>query len=62
MKQILHKLRVLLLIVWGMCIPSLPGYAMTDSEFATWTGVRVGWQLNPRVKLGEHFKLGHKMA
>lgn len=56
MKQILHKLRVLLLIVWGMCIPSLPGYAMTDSEFATWTGVRVGWQLNPRVKFRGTFQ------
>jgi len=56
MKQILHKLRVLLLIVWGMCIPSLPGYAMTDSEFATWTGVRVGWQLNLRVKFRGTFQ------
>lgn len=56
MKQILHKLRVLLLIVWGMCIPSLPGYAMTDSEFATWTGVRVDWLLNPRVKFRGTFQ------
>lgn len=56
MKQILHKLRVLLLIVWGMCIPSLPGYAITDSEFATWTGVRVDWQLNPRVKFRGTFQ------
>ena len=40
-----------LLLVLGMCLVSFSAYAVPEGEFATWTGVRVDWQLNPKVKL-----------
>lgn len=51
-----HRLGVLFLIIWGMSLLSLPAYTMTDGEFATWTGVRVDWQFNPRVKFRGTFQ------
>ena len=39
-----------LLLVLGMCLVSFSAYAVPEGEFATWTGVRVDWQFNPKVK------------
>ena len=45
-----------LLLVLGMCLVSFSAYAVPEGEFATWTGVRVDWQLNPKVKFRGTFQ------
>ena len=45
-----------LLFVLGMCLVSFSAYAVPEGEFATWTGVRVDWQLNPKVKFRGTFQ------
>lgn len=45
-----------LLLVLGMCLVSFSAYAVPEGEFATWTGVRVDWQFNPKVKFRGTFQ------
>ena len=45
-----------LLLVLGICLVVFPVYAVAVGEFATWTGVRVDWQLNPKVKFRGTFQ------
>ena len=45
-----------LLLVLGICLVAFPVYAVADGEFATWTGVRVDWQFNPKVKFRGTFQ------
>lgn len=55
MNQKLYRLGALLLVL-GICLVAFPVYAVADGEFATWTGVRVDWQLNPKVKFRGTFQ------
>lgn len=55
MNQKLYRLSALLLVL-GICLVVFPVYAVADGEFATWTGVRVDWQLNPKVKFRGTFQ------
>lgn len=55
MKQKQYRLGALLFVL-GMFLIALPVYAVADGEFATWTGVRVDWQLNPQIKFRGTFQ------
>ena len=45
-----------LLLVLGICLVAFPVHAVADGEFAAWTGVRVDWQFNPKVKFRGTFQ------